>query len=94
VDAGVAYLAVAVVSALLTWGLLQIVKNIAVVMCVTALLVSTGYVLWAQVTDGYSDKFWVIAFAVLFFYSAIVSIGSVYVGRFLGIIAPEKKNAS
>ena len=77
------YIVLAAVAIALTLAILAATKIPAVVMLLSATLASCGLALYARVLDGYWDKFWVIALVFSWFYSAIVSLAFIGLGRLL-----------
>ncbi len=79
----IAYTAVAIVTVLATLAMLLVIKIPAVIMLVVATLVSGSIVIFGRLELGYWDPFAPIAFVSLWFFSAIVSLGFIGVGRWL-----------
>jgi len=61
--------------------LLYVTKIPAVVTLLAASLASGTLVLYGCMVTGFWDKFWVIALAFAWFYSAIVSLAFIGLGR-------------
>lgn len=77
----VAYISVSILAVLASLALLTVTKIPTVVMLVAATLASGAFMIYARIDLGYWDKFAPIAFVVCWFYSALVSLGFVGVGR-------------
>ena len=79
----VAYISVAILAVLASLAFLAVTKIPAVVMLFAATIASGAFMIYARIDLGYWDKFAAIAFVVCWFYSALVSLGFVGLGRWL-----------
>jgi len=78
-----AYVAVAVLSALITLAMLGATKVPVVVVLVAATIASGSFMIYARLDLGYWDPFAPIAFVFCWFFAAIVSLAFIGVGRWL-----------
>jgi len=77
------YIVLAILTIVLTLMLLAATKIPAVVMLLSATLASGGLAAYARIVDGYLGSLWVIALVFSWFYSAIISLVFVGLGRWL-----------
>jgi hypothetical protein len=78
-----AYIAVAVLTVLITLAMLGATKIPVVVVLVAATIASGAFMIYARLNLGYWDQFAPIAFAFCWFFAAIVSLAFIGVGRWL-----------
>jgi hypothetical protein len=75
------YIAVAVLTVLITLAVLGATKIPVVVVLVAATIASSGFVIYARLDLGYWDPFAPIAFVFCWFFAAITSLAFIGVGR-------------
>lgn len=93
-DPGATYAFVAAITAVITWGLVYVIRHAWLAVLGSAVLVTGGYLAWARISVGYWDKFTIVALIVLLTYTSVVATVSVFVGRKVGIVPAAKENAS